>query len=121
MLISDLDGRVVGTVSTGGRGHVMPGSLRLFALDVGPEFRRRGVGTALVEAVERRARSEGLESVNLEVTLDNDRAIRLYEALGYRRTGRPEVVRWSRQAEDGGTEIVEEPSSIMIKKFSPDA
>ena len=52
MLVAELDGQVVGTVSMGGHGFQRPGSLRLFALDVGAAFRRRGVGTALVKAVE---------------------------------------------------------------------
>jgi ribosomal protein S18 acetylase RimI-like enzyme len=63
--------------------------LRLFALDVGLRFRGRGIGTALIEAVERRARRQGLRGVNLEVGVDNGDAIRLYERLGYRRRGSP--------------------------------
>ena len=52
MLIASLDEKIVGTVSTTGHLHQMPNSLRLFALDVSPVYRRRGVGTALLEAVE---------------------------------------------------------------------
>ena len=102
LLIASLDERIVGTVSTTGHLHQMPNSLRLFALDVSPVYRRRGVGTALMEAVEGRARHQGLENVNLEVGVDNSDAIRLYERRGYERLSDPEIV-------------AEELSWIMIK------
>ena len=89
MLVAELDGQVVGTVSMGGGGFQRHGSLRLFALDVGPAFRRRGVGTALIKAVEAVASGRALGEVNLEVAIDNKDAIRLYERLGYRRHGEP--------------------------------
>ena len=89
MLVAELDGRVVGTVSMGGHGFQRQGSLRLFALDVGAAFRRRGVGTALVKAVEAIASGRDLDEVNLEVAIGDRDAIRLYERLGYRRHGDP--------------------------------
>ena len=61
MLVAELDGRVVGTVSMGGHGFQRPGSLHLFALDVGAAFRLRGVGTALVKAVEAIASGRDLD------------------------------------------------------------
>lgn len=91
MLIAELDGEVVGTVSTTTLLYQLPNSLRLLALDLGPKFRRRGVGTALVEEVEQRARRKGLRSVNLEVGVDNGVGLRLYERRGYERVGNP---RW---------------------------
>lgn len=114
MLVAELHGQIAGTVSVGGGRYHLPNSLRLFALDVGPAFRRRGVGTALVKAVEARARGEGVRSVNLEVATENGVAIGLYERLGYRRQGRPIVDRWSRLADDGSCQPVEELSWIMI-------
>ncbi len=92
MLVAELDGDVVGTVGTTGQLQQMPGSLRLFALDVGPAYRGRGVGTALMEAVEEIARQRGLAQVNLEVGVKNHDAIRLYERRGYQRQGDAEVV-----------------------------
>ena len=59
ILVAELDGYPVGTVSTGGHGFQRPGSLRLFALDVGEAFRGQGVGTALVNAVEAAAARPG--------------------------------------------------------------
>ena len=117
MLVAELDGRVVGTVSTSGHRHQRPGSLRLLALNVSPAFRGRGVGTALVRAVEEEeARRRGLAHVNLEVAVENAGAIRLYERLGYQRQGKPIVDRWTRLADDGGREEVEELSWVMVAK-----
>ncbi len=115
MLIAELDGQIVGTVSIGGYGHQLPDSLRMFALDVGAKFRRRGVGTALVEAVEAIARSQKIKSVNLEVEVENDGALRIYEQLGYQRLGNHEIVRWSRLSGSGKREQVEELSWVMTK------
>ena len=104
MLVAELNGQAVGTVSVGGRGFQIPGSLRLFALDVGEAYRNRGVATALVKAVEAMATDLGLDKVNLEVAIDNEKAIRLYERLGFRRRGSPVM--------DG-----EAPSWVMVKKL----
>jgi len=58
---------------------------RLYSLASKPEARGKGVGTALVEAVEAAARRRRCRTVRLEVRTDNLAAIRLYERLGYRR------------------------------------
>ena len=118
MLVAGLDGRAVGTVSMGGHGFQRPGSLRLFALDVGPDFRRGGVGRALVRAVEATASRRGLEEVNLEVAIDNEDAIRLYERLGYRRHGEPVMDRWEQRLDDGSSLLVEVPSWVMVKRLA---
>ena len=115
--IAELDGAVAGTVSTGGYGHQMPDSLRLFALDVGPPFRGRGVGTALIEAVEARACVLERPRVNLEVAIENAGAVRLYERLGYQPAGVPETMRWTRMGDDGGSEEIEELSWVMLKRL----
>ena len=52
MLVAVKEGRAVGSVSIGGGSFQRKGSLRLFALDVGPAFQSKGVGTALINAVE---------------------------------------------------------------------
>lgn len=117
MLVAEINGKVAGTVSSTHHHFQLSESLRMLALDVGHEFRRQGVGTALVEAVEDKARHEGLRSVNLEVALDNDAALRLYEGLGYQRLGEPVVNRWTRLSEGGECEEVEERSWVMVKEL----
>ena len=115
MLVAALAGQVVGTVSTTGHRFQRPDSLRLFALDVGPAFRGQGIGTALVQAVEERARRAGLKGVNLEVSMENTLAKRLYEPLGYRTLGKPVTDRWTRLLDGGGGEQVEDLSWVMTK------
>lgn len=115
MLVAESDGNVVGTVSTSEHRFQIPGSLRMLALDVGPAYRRRGIGTLLIETVEAKAQREGFSKVNLEVALDNGDAMRLYESLGYRSVDEPITDRWMRLTDDGGCEQVEERSWVMIK------
>ena len=116
MLVAELDGQVAGTVSTGGWGFQRIGSLRMFALDVGRAFRDRGVGTELIRAVESAAINRSLNEVNLEVSVDNVDAIRLYERLGYRRLPEPVADSWDELDEHGNRRTVEGLSWIMIKE-----
>lgn len=60
---------------------------RLYSIASLPEARGKGVGTALIEAAEAAARQRRCQALRLEVRTDNDRALRLYERLGYRRVG----------------------------------
>ena len=60
----------------------------LFGMYVAPEANSRGVGRALLAACLARARSvPGIEQINLTVTATNERALRLYEAAGFRAFG----------------------------------
>jgi len=52
-----------------------------------PWSRGHGLARRLVEAIEDGARAAGMTVVNLDVRETQDAAIRLYEALGYRRWG----------------------------------
>ena len=117
MLVAELGEHVVGTVSTGGWGFQRSNSLRMFALDVGKAFRNRGVGTALIYAVEASAISLHLKEVNLEVSVDNVNAIRLYERLGYQRLPEPMTDSWDELDEDGNRRTVEVLSWIMLKEI----
>ena len=56
----------------------------LAALEVTPEYRRRGLARAVTAALARAAADEGAELAYLQVEPDNAAAIRLYERLGFR-------------------------------------
>ena len=47
-----------------------------------------GIGKTMMEALIAFAKDAGYEQINLNVASDNDRAIRLYEYLGFQITGR---------------------------------
>jgi ribosomal protein S18 acetylase RimI-like enzyme len=53
-------------------------------VSVAPEAQGRGLGAALVNAALGAFREQGLASATLSVTVDNERAHRLYELLGFR-------------------------------------
>ena len=55
---------------------------------VHPDFRRRGVADALLDALEERARTLRLSFLTLEVRQSNAPAVALYEKHGYRIVGR---------------------------------
>jgi len=54
-------------------------------LIVVPDFRKKGVGRRLLEAVERKARALGCCKLTLEVLDRNERALRAYTAFGFAR------------------------------------
>ncbi len=65
-----------------------------------PEYRGRGIGSALMQACEERIT---VKRIRLCVRVSNDTAIRLYEHLGYARVGE-----WSRYYQDGESALVME-------------
>ena len=58
---------------------------RIEALAVDEKARGSGIGTALLKSVIEAAREAGMHAVTLEVVDVNDRALQLYERLGFRR------------------------------------
>jgi [ribosomal protein S18]-alanine N-acetyltransferase len=63
---------------------------RLYSIAVDPRKGGRGVGRALLAAVQSHAVEQGCKILQLEVREDNRRAVALYERLGYRQFGRYE-------------------------------
>jgi ribosomal protein S18 acetylase RimI-like enzyme len=83
------DGRPVGVCMLGLRGdEAWIGGLGVVAAE-----RRGGLGRRLMETVLNEARGCGVREVRLEVIVENERAIPLYERLGFERTRELEV--WS--------------------------
>jgi GNAT superfamily N-acetyltransferase len=70
----------------------LPDVPQLDHLEVLGPFQGRGIGTALVRAAEDTARQFGHEQLALGVGLDNPKARRLYERLGYGDWGHGTVV-----------------------------
>ena len=63
------------------------GVLEVDQLAVAPAARGKGVGTMLLEAAEVKARAMGVGKMALSVISENTGAIRLYERVGYVKTG----------------------------------
>jgi ribosomal protein S18 acetylase RimI-like enzyme len=57
--------------------------LNIHDLAVIPEWRGKGIGRALLDAAEARARRSGCCRLTLEVQDDNGRALALYESFGF--------------------------------------
>jgi RimJ/RimL family protein N-acetyltransferase len=93
-LVAEADGQVIGQLDAFAQPPPTPGSMRVgvrsvsIGIAVVDEWRGRGVGTALLAAVENWARHAGVEAIVLDVATPNDAAARLYERLGYREVTR---------------------------------
>ncbi|MEM9367368.1 MAG: GNAT family acetyltransferase [Planctomycetota bacterium] len=73
------NGQVIGTTMAGYDGH----RGWLYSIAVHPEWRRRGVGSALVRHAEDQLRIKGCPKVNLQVIADNESVVGFYQTLGF--------------------------------------
>lgn len=79
-LLADLDGRPAGMASGIAEGYGPP---FLISMWVAPFARRRGVGTALIDAVAEWARTVRPGELRLQVVDGNEPAIRMYKRNGF--------------------------------------
>ncbi|WP_297464290.1 ribosomal protein S18-alanine N-acetyltransferase [Thermococcus sp.] len=84
-LVAEYGGRVIGYVMAYLRpdleGHIM-------SIAVDPSYRGNGIGSALLTEVIERLINRGARYIGLEVRVSNERAIKLYESLGFRKIKR---------------------------------
>jgi [ribosomal protein S18]-alanine N-acetyltransferase len=81
--IAEAGGEVAGFILTeqsAGRAHII-------TLDVLEAYRRRNIGSRLLEAAERNAAAQGATRMVLETATTNEAAIALWKKHGYRETG----------------------------------
>jgi len=83
-LVAEHNGKVVGYI---GSQSVM-GEADMMNLAVAPEFRRKGIGEALVNALVEALRAQQVYCLLLEVRVSNETAIALYRKLGFEQVGR---------------------------------
>jgi GNAT superfamily N-acetyltransferase len=86
--VARLGGRVVGSV---GVERLPGGSAELHRLYLDATLRGRGVGRALVEAVLGWCRAAGVARLTLWSDTRFDRAHRLYEGMGFKKTGERDI------------------------------
>jgi L-amino acid N-acyltransferase YncA len=92
--VAEVDGAVCGSY------HLLPNYDGLAAhiansgYMVAPEYRRRGVGRALVEHSLQEARSRGFDAMMFNLVIESNASRELYERLGFEAVGRvPEAIR----------------------------
>ncbi|MFC1432828.1 GNAT family N-acetyltransferase [Streptacidiphilus sp. N1-3] len=71
------------------------------AIEVLPELRRRGLATAVMAALARRAAEEGATGGYLQVEAGNERAVALYDKLGFRTSHRYQYARLAPEQRQG--------------------
>ena len=82
-LIARVQDKIAGFVI--GMIHIERSTLRghILTIDVGSAYRRKGIGTLLMDEIESIFRQKGVKASFLEVREDNTSAINLYLKLGY--------------------------------------
>ena len=83
-LVSELDGKVVGYIGS----QSVPPESDVMNVAVLPQYRKQGIAQALIAELVHRLRSDGMESLTLEVRASNAPAICLYTKLGFETVGR---------------------------------
>jgi len=84
-------------------------------VQVSPQAQGRGAATALITALEHRARARGYLQVELGVEPDNVRADRLYRHLGYEQV-RTERRSWQ-EAGPGGPPVTRNVTVLVLRKL----
>ncbi len=87
VLVAEAGGQVIGRLSIARDQHPASFHVADLGLMVAQEWRRRGVGRALMEAAVEWARGAGVRKLELHVFPWNEPAIKLYEELGFEREG----------------------------------
>jgi ribosomal protein S18 acetylase RimI-like enzyme len=90
-LVIEFDSRVVAM------GGIIPNErdqAEVLRIRVHPALRRRGLGRALMSALEERAAQLGLTEMHLDTTVQQPEAVAFYRALGYQEVGREEFPHW---------------------------
>jgi putative acetyltransferase len=87
VFVAEENGAIIGRLSIARDAHPASEHVADLGLMVAREFRRQGIGTALMEEAERWARDLGVRKLELHVCPHNEAAIALYRGLGYEEEG----------------------------------
>ncbi len=81
------DGKVIGWCDITRHGFPSHAHAGRLGMGIVPAYRGQGLGCRLIETTLRAAREAGIERIELSVHSDNNRAIALYEKVGFVREG----------------------------------
>jgi GNAT superfamily N-acetyltransferase len=96
----------------------LPSVPLLTHLEVLPDFRKQGIGTELIAAVEEYLTDNGYDRIALAVRVDNKNAARLYWDLEYREWEHGEVKCDPYTSnEDGGLIVEQDVCHVMVKEL----
>lgn len=88
ILVAELDGAVIGWASLSDWSHHDAYAATVeISLYVKEEFRRRGIGRGLLEAIIEEGEKVGLHTVIARITQGNEESIRLHESIGFEHIG----------------------------------
>lgn len=82
-LVAEIEGAIAGYTGS----EAVLDSADMMNIAVAPEFRRQGVGVALVNGLISRLQSKSVAFLMLEVRVSNKPAIAMYEKLGFLQVG----------------------------------
>jgi len=82
-LVAEIDGRIAGY----GISRILADKADLASLAIHPEYRRRGVGSAMLEETVRRVKAYGIPQITLEVRKTNEDGFRFWKKMGFVPTG----------------------------------
>lgn len=83
-LVAEEEGRVLGYVGS----QTVLGETDMMNIAIHPDFRKRGIGTALISCLIDTLSNHGSHSLMLEVRASNNPAISVYTKLGFFEVGR---------------------------------
>ena len=88
ILVAELDGVVVGWASLSDWSHhdAYADTVEI-SLYVKEEFRRRGIGTRLLEAIVEEGEKAGIHTIIARITQGNEESIHLHESVGFEHIG----------------------------------
>jgi ribosomal-protein-alanine N-acetyltransferase len=79
-VIAEEGGKIVGFILS----EENPPLAHIITLDVDAKHRRKGIGGALLEALESNLAARGVRSILLETAIDNEPAVAFWKSRGYR-------------------------------------
>lgn len=91
--VAELNGQLIGWADLLIRPKATMQHMGGLGMGVAKDYRGQGVGRMLLQAIVDRAWEIGLKRIELEVFVDNARAIALYESMGFQHEGRVRCAR----------------------------